>query len=77
MVRFLSIHAMVTGSNPTSTKVSLRVERVASTLSFQRSQAEGVVTSRGRTCFCRGYLSLGNRDEHQFLDVLPMVMKNH
>ena len=35
MVRFLRIDPMVSGSSPTSAKLSLRVKRVASPLYFQ------------------------------------------
>ena len=49
MVRFLRIDPMVSGSSPTSAKLSLRVRRVASLCNSKAYESRGVVTSRGRT----------------------------
>ena len=49
VLRFLPIDPMVSGSNPSSAKLSLSVRRAASSLLFKAYESQDVVTSRGRT----------------------------
>ena len=49
MVSFLEIDPMISGSNPPSARLSLRVGRFAMSLGFKAYESRGWVASRGRT----------------------------
>ena len=49
VVRFLCVGPLISGSNPPSAQILLKVKRVASSPYFQAYESLVVVTSRGRT----------------------------